>query len=53
MVPRKPRLKPIEGHDFFIGDRPPGSAGINVEQQFNVFSEGTPPLFRQAPYLVE
>jgi len=30
-----------------------GSAGIDVEQQFPVFSDGTPPLFRQTPHIVD
>lgn len=33
--------------------RLPGSVTIDVEQQFPVFSDGTPPLFRQAPHFVD
>ena len=31
----------------------PGSTSIDVEQQFPVFSDGTPPLFYQAPHIVD
>jgi hypothetical protein len=30
-----------------------GSASIDVERQFSVFSDGTPPLFYQAPHIAD
>ena len=30
-----------------------GSTSIDIEQQFPVFSDGTPPWFRQAPHIVD
>src|SRR5208282_5894377 len=46
---------PLASPDGQSGEesRPPGSTSVDVEHQFSAFPDGTPPLFYQAPHIVD